>query len=360
MNVRRRDLERGLARAERVIALVERCRPLGAALEQQRLLEAWRRGREETPRWQFVSATALGEVAAGLLRVAELADAWCGWGRLYAGRARELALEAELAEHVGTPGFGARAASRFPVDPGVDGEVARGWAQAWARESGEAERGEPIASDDEQSAESLLSAMRRAVGERRLPFRVVVHADLLSAAATGDGIIVVRGGARYRRFEVERIVRHEIEGHAMPRARAKAESSGLFSVGTAGGSDDEEGRALLLEQRSGCLSPERRAELGRRHLAALAVRDGADFVETVRLVRELGGDVEQAVLIATRVHRGGGLAREIVYLTALARVTRLLAPDPDAERWLERGRIALAEVPTLRQLGEPPELMRAA
>lgn len=359
MTVRRRDLERGLAHAERVIALAERCRPTNARHELERVLEGWRRGHERAPAWQFAPAAGLADVCTGLEQVARHAETCCGWGRLYADRARELAVEAELAERVGTPGFAAQAARRYPVEPGQDGETARTWAEAWAVESPSAERGEAVRSDDEHRPESLISAMRRAVGEHRLPFRVVVHDDLLSAAATGDGIIVVRGGARYRRFDVERIVRHEIEGHALPRTRARSESSALFSVGTAGGSDDEEGRALLLEERSGCLGAERRAELGRRHLAAIAVRRAADFVETVRLLLGLGADVEQAVLIANRVHRGGGLAREIVYLTALARVGRLLVADPEAERWLERGRIAVGAVPVLRELGEPPELMRA-
>ena len=151
---------------------------------------------------------------------------------------------------------------------------------------------------------------------------------------------------------------HEIHGHALPRARPRHEPLGLFAVGTAGGSDDEEGRALLLERRAGCLGAHRRAELARRHLAATALRNGADFSETVRLLLATESSIDEALAIAARAHRGGGLGREIVYLTALARVGRILEVDPDVETWMERGRIAAHAVPILRTLGAPPDLFR--
>jgi len=358
MSLARRDLERGLREAERTIALSERCRPLDAG-EPLRVLEAWRAGREVGASARFAPPPAWGALRRNLERLAEQAEPCGGFGRLYAERARELGVEVGLVEQIGTPGFHRAAAGRYPVDPGSDGQRALEWALAWAREDDRTDAGLVVASDDGHRADSLLSAMRRAVGQRRLPFRVEVRADLLSAAATGDGVIVVRGGARYSVSEVARIVTHEIEGHALPRARARLERAGLFALGSAQGSDDEEGRALLLEERAGLLGPRRRAELGRRHLAALAVREGADFVETVRLILGQGAALEQAVGIGLRVHRGGGLAREIVYLTALSRVRRAFDTDPEAEGFLERGRIAVRAVPLLRELGEPPEVLTA-
>ena len=349
-------IERGLARAERSIALIERCRPLGARTECARLAEAWKRGQELDPAWSFAPLVDLGGLRASLEAIATRTEKWEGVFPLLAARARELAIEAELAEQIGAHRFEVHAARRFPVDAGVDGDQALSWARQWAWDRGGRDAGDGIASDDESNTQSLISLMRQAVGERRLPFRVVVRPDLVSLAATGDGVIVIRSGARLLGSESERIVRHEVDGHAMPRARAKRERLGIFAVGTAVGSDDEEGRALLIEQRAGCLGTERRAELGQRHLAALAVKRGANFVETVRLLRRLGTAIDPAIAISMRVHRGGGLAREIVYLTALARVTRHFAADPAAEDLLERGRIAVAAVPLLREI----ELAHAA
>lgn len=357
MSIRRRDLERGLARAERTIALVDRCRPLGLAEEWSRVRHEWSRGNEIAPSFVYAPTPSLEELRAGLESVAEKSRLLGGWGALYADRAAELSLEATLGARVGTADFPRLAALRHPVDVGPDGAQASRWAAEWTREPPDADPDLGVPSDDGADSRSLLSAMRKAVGELRLPFRVLVSRELLAAAATGEDVILVRAGARYRDWEVERIVQHEIVGHALPRARARSEALGLFALGTARGSDDEEGRALLAERRAGCLGARRRAELGRRHLAALSVRQGADWVETARQLRGQGASLDEALVVASRVHRGGGLGRELVYLVALSRVARAIEADPTVERWLERGRVAVDAVPVLRALGEPPEVL---
>ncbi len=352
--VRCRDLERLLLSAERTISLIDRCRPRNADTEQARLLAAWRRGVFEPPRFVYAPSVDLSALCQGLSEVAERALSFGPWGDLYAARAQELAREAEIVSHVGTAGLVNAARLRFHDPVGHEASQAASWANEWARLPTPERNDLGASSDDPRDPASLLSAMRSAVGEHRLPFRVVAR-PLMSAAATGDGVIVVRSGGHYRADEVRRIVVHEVEGHALPRARARAEAIRLFALGTAGGTDDEEGRALLLEERAGCFGDRRRAELGRRHLAALALRAGADWVETVRLLLDLGAPVASALAVASRVHRGGGLAREVVYLPALARIRHALEIDPSLERWLERGRIALSAIVTLKQLGDPPE-----
>jgi hypothetical protein len=199
-----------------------------------------------------------------------------------------------------------------------------------------------------------VSAMRRAVGRHRLPFRVLLSADLASAAATGDGVILVRSGLWLRRVDVERVVTHEVDGHALPRHRASGEAVGLLRAGTAGAGDDEEGRALLLERRGGYLDAGRRAELGWRHVAGGAVRQGADFVDTVDRLLELAAPLPLAVRVAARVHRGGGLARELVYVPAFGRVSAALDADPELDDWLRRGRVSVTAAVVLRELGDPP------
>jgi len=58
----------------------------------------------------------------------------------------------------------------------------------------------------------------------------------------------------------------------------------------------------------------RRREIALRHVRARAVARRADFVETTALLEEHGAPLREALRIAARVHRGGGLAREAVYL----------------------------------------------
>ena len=301
----------------------------------------------------------LAELRAALEAVVERVPDHDGWGRLYAERALELALEARAAELTGTAAFAACAAQRFPEDSTAAGRLADEWAADWCRLEPEADPDFPHFSDDERDPFSLVAMMRHAVGTHRLPFRVVVSAELATLAATADGVIFVRARTPHSAAEAERIVVHEIEGHALPRVRSAGEALGLFALGSAGGSDDQEGRALWLEERSGTFDDRRRALLGRRHAAACALRRGASFVDTVELLRDLGSDLRAAIDLASRIHRGGGLGREIVYLPALARVRAAAEAEPWLMSWLERGRVSLAAARTIAALGEPPQLIMA-
>jgi hypothetical protein len=357
MTPRLRDLDRLLGTAERSIALLERCRPRNACGELRRLLDRWSRGHPTAPAFRYAAPVDLSPVQMALETLAETADQAGPWGRLYAQRARELLHEASVVGAIDTPAFRQRAAHRFALVTGPHLAQAQQWARQWCACVAPAEPSSTHCSDDERDGSSLISVLRRAVGRHRLPFRVAVSAELPSAAATGEGVILVRATFRCSVQDARRIALHELLGHAFPRHRAQRELLGLFRVGTAGSAEDEEGRALLLEQRSGLFDERRRVELGRRHLAALAVRAGADFFETVRMLSTLGAPLAQALEIAARCHRGGGLAREAVYLPALARVKDCLQADPELEGWMERGRISLAAASLLRGLGDPPEYL---
>jgi hypothetical protein len=212
----------------------------------------------------------------------------------------------------------------------------------------EREAGELVRSDDENDSRSLVSAMRRAVGARRLPLRVVVMRELSPLAATGEGFVQVAAGRMIAPRDVARTVLHEVEGHAAPGERARTLALSIFAIGTARGADDQEGRALYLERAAGFLDPARRRELALRHVAARAVEEGAAFVDAARLVADLGAPVTDALRIAARVSRGGGLAREVVYLPALLRVDAALRADPHMDAVLSAGRVAVGAVPLLR------------
>jgi hypothetical protein len=197
-------------------------------------------------------------------------------------------------------------------------------------------------SDDDRDPGSLLSRMRAAVAARRLPFRVVVARELASLAATGDGVVQIAAGRALSPGEVARTVLHEIEGHVEPRARAGRALLEIFAVGTARGSDDQEGRALSFERRAGLLVGARRRELALRHIAARSVEQRADFVETVRALGRYCESLPDTLRIAARAHRGGGLARESVYLPALLRHEDAVRRDPGVDRILGAGQVSVA------------------
>lgn len=335
-----RSLCFALLRAQRTVALLERCQPQNMRRELARVQQLWRDGSAAAPVFEYASLRSLQEVRGQLDALAPLID--CGpWGELFAERAAEIASEAELVRALGTPAFLEAARRRYwdPYAAQMDGArtLANQWLDAHVSEAVPAD--EPrYRSDDHAEPNSLVRRIEALIREHRLSFRVQVISNLVPIAATGDDVIAVAEGRWLSANETERVAVHEVLAHALPRAKATAP---LWRLGTAGATDDEEGRALLLEQRQNLMGDERRFSLALRHLAAHALFDGASYVEVVRALLERGCTTDLGVAIAARVFRGGGLGREVVYLPALLRVSEGVLALPELERWLASGRISL-------------------
>jgi hypothetical protein len=352
---RRGAIERLVLLASHEVKLLASLTPLDAHRERERLVSALQAGREVSPRWTYARAThedlrrALDEAERWLAE-----DAETPLDRLYLDRLRELSLEAELCAAAGTTRVGRLARERFAADEGV-ARQASALCASWRAHPAEDPPAARVASDDDDPR-SLLSRMRAEVGRRRLPFTVVIQPSLAPLAATGDGVIFVAPGRPVTDEEVTRTVLHEVVGHACPRARSHESSVALVRAGTARGVDDQEGRALLLEERAGLLGVRRRRQLAARHLACQAMARGAAFADVVReLTAEHEVEPLQAVIVAERVFRGGdgvrpGLGRERVYLEALVRVRAHLEQSPDDEAILAAGQVAVEAAGVLRGL----------
>jgi hypothetical protein len=188
----------------------------------------------------------------------------------------------------------------------------------------------------------------------KLPFAVLARDDLVPLAATGERAILVASGRLVSEEDVRRTVLHEVHGHALPRARAAESRCPVFAMGTARGTDAQEGYALVLEERAGLLGPWRARQLALRHLAALAMGDGASFVDVVSMLINVHQCAyEDAVFICERVFRGGdgvrpGLGRERVYLPAYLAVRAHLDAHPEDARVLGSGQVSVEAAPALR------------
>ena len=331
---------RQLARCEARTALLDRVRPLNLVAERARLVAAAQAGQRPALELWHAARPELGDVRRALADIARGLEPTETEQALLLGRAGELELEAQLAEQVAQPGFRALAASRFAL-PDEHGAL---------REAALALLGLPDAapdaaqllhdSDDARDPLSLLSLLSQRVFAEKLAVRVEVDPGLVPLAAVADGVVRVRAGARLTADVARRIALHEVEGHVLPRALGAA-LGGVFLAGSARASEDEEGRAILLEERAGLLDVVRRRELGRRYLAAASVRQGADFWATFELLRETGAEVTECVELGLRVHRGGGLGRELVYFAGYRRVLAALGAEPRLERVQQSGRVSL-------------------
>jgi hypothetical protein len=369
--------ERLLIEAVRSVRLLGSVVPRNAPQERARILAALEAGQPVLPRWSYARtdhtllrkalARAAGSLAAEPHPVAQL----------YAARARELEVEAALSSEAGTAVLGALARARFrSLSPQAAGEatiLARKWIaeghEALASGTAESDPAEELLPSDAAVPGSLLTRMREEIGRLALPFAVVVQPSLSALAATGERHILIAANRMTRHEDVERTVMHEIEAHAIPRARAAQARLAIFQIGTARGIDDQEGFALVLEERGGWLKPRRKRELAARHLAVEAMDGGATFADALSaLVKEHGLPPSEAVLVAERAFRGGdgtspGLGRERIYLEAFLRVGEHLTKKPTDEAILTSGQVSLDAIAVLGPLvrkGRPTEPPPAA
>lgn len=350
-----------LLHAERSIDLLRRCLPVNAREQTELWLAAHARGEHPRLELRYAAPPRLSPLRTELEAIHRWAEGTALPGPLYGERAAELALDAELAGLVGTPSFAPVARRRHSLKSGREwqgaAELAREYAAlpedpTYCRQPSDRGSSELWArSDDASCPHSLLRLMQQEVGQLRLAVRIISVPVLGSRAACGDGVIYIRSGEILARSTALRIVKHEVHGHAWPRLCARQQRLALFRAGSAGATEDEEGRALLIEERCELLDAARRRELGRRHLAAAAVARGAGAHECVRLLGDLGCAPREALAIYIRVARGGGLCRELEYLPALSRVGSALARDATLEAWLARGRLSLEAAKTLRRAG---------
>ncbi|NRA33708.1 MAG: DUF1704 domain-containing protein [Polyangiaceae bacterium] len=331
--------DRAIIEAERRIALLDRSQPKNAQEELRQTVAHWSRGQPRVPIWSYAALPdgeslreALGAIACELEGPGTLAG-------LYRARVRELMLEAELAAAVGGSSFLSLAQSRYRL-PASDAAPANQLAKLWS-----ADRFSPssplIDCDDGLDPRSLLSRFRAACHQFKLPLRVEIRRGLPSIAAIGDGVVMIREGHQLTNRHRDRLILHEIAAHILPRIAAESAPLGILRVGTAGASQGEEGRAVFIEERASWLDADRRWELAVRHQAATSVLKGADFVAVVRDLIESGATVTEGVGIATRCFRGGGLAREVIYLRGFLEVRDAFALAPELERWFEAGRVSI-------------------
>ena len=341
-------------RATRVLGAVT---PENAAAERARLVRQAEAGRPVVPAWTYARNDRADTRRALEASCARLERERGVLARLHLETARELLLEARIAEAAGTAAIGPLAEARFGDPLGADGAdaaLATSRARAWVAEEPSTEaRG--VISSDARDPGSLVSRLRARVAALGLPFEVVAHPGLASLAAVGERQIFVAEGRPLSARDVERIVVHEIEGHARPRARAANRGLAILIAGTAKGACDQEGYALVLEERGGFLSSARRRELGARHLVVGAMRGGATFADAVQAVIGWGLPPRDAVLVAERAFRGGtgaspGLGRERVYIEAYLRVKARLDAHAADEEVLAAGQIAVREIEAVRGL----------
>lgn len=203
------------------------------------------------------------------------------------------------------------------------------------------------ASDVADRARAELARYRAA--EPDLAANVAVRDDVPGVMVSG-GDLLVGSDVRVSVDRVEALVEHEVGTHIVTAANGRAQPLHLLSVGLPGYEEAQEALALLAEFVTGGLTRQRLETLAARVIAVYCLVAGATFVETFeQLHRHHELAAGRAFHIAMRVHRGGGLTKDVIYLRGLDRLLRHLADGNSLEPLLV-GKLALEHIPVVQEL----------
>jgi len=180
--------------------------------------------------------------------------------------------------------------------------------------------------------------------------RVELRDDMYAGLMVSRGQLLVGSRLRAPASRVTGLLHHEVGTHALTYYNGRAQPMHLLYCGLPGYDELQEGLAVLAEYLCGALSRQRLRLLAGRVLAARLLIGGTGFIDSFRaLHREHGFNQQTAFTIAARIHRGGGLVKDAVYLRGLAHVLEYLAGGGALEP-LFIGKIAAHHVPIVEEL----------
>ena len=185
-----------------------------------------------------------------------------------------------------------------------------------------------------------------------------VRDDMYAGLMVSRGRMYVGAAARIPAARADALLQHEVGTHMVTYYNGRHQPLRLLAIGLPGYDELQEGLAVLGEYLVGGLDAERLRVLAARVIAVHSMIEGAEFVDTWRLLRDHGFTQRAAFTIATRVYRGGGLAKDAMYLRGLAGILDYVAEGCAFDR-LFVGKFAVKHMPVvdellLREVLSPP------
>jgi uncharacterized protein (TIGR02421 family) len=145
--------------------------------------------------------------------------------------------------------------------------------------------------------------------------------DLPAGLMVSGSRLLISRSTNMARHRVEALLSHEIGVHLLTYFNGSAQGLRLFRSGLAGYEGVQEGLAVFAEYLAGGMTRGRVRLIAARVVACAAMLEGASFEETfLVLVRDYGFTEIGAFNLALRLFRGGGLAKDAIYLRGLFEV----------------------------------------
>ncbi len=350
-------LDQDLTRVADAARILPALSATDAARERPELVRCLERGERPMPRVRARAQRVEREVYRALDRGRRAVED-SPLASLYLPRFEELELELSLLEHLGEARHVRPLSARrygtgdepiqFDDGPRALVDVAR---SLLASVEGEPEP-RTIPARASGRDESAVRIGQRVAARAHLDVRVQVEPRLLANAAAGERTMFLADrwfGAR----EAHRLAVHEVLGHLVAAVNGRLQPLGILRVGTAGSFADQEGLAVHLEAASGLMDGHRMRILAGRVVATQRMHAGATFGETaMALHREYGFSADDAIILTERAYRGGGVARDAVYLRAWIEVRNAIQAGQASVDALRMGRVSLRALPLLVPLRE--------
>ena len=178
---------------------------------------------------------------------------------------------------------------------------------------------------------------------------VQIRTDMMGLMVSrGDLLISSRLSLHPER--VDALIHHEVGTHMLTYYNGRKQPLRQLYTGLAGYDELQEGIAVFTEYLSGGLNAARMRLLAARVVAAHCVEEGAEFLDTFRvLVNEHAFMAGTAFDICERVHQGGGFTRDVIYLRGLLRLVEYLRAGGAVEP-LFIGKIAAKHIDIIDEL----------
>jgi uncharacterized protein (TIGR02421 family) len=215
--------------------------------------------------------------------------------------------------------------------------------------------------DGHQVAEAARTmAARYAARDPAFRVRVEIRDDIAAGMMVSSRNLYVSTATRMPASRVTPLLHHEIGVHLLTFVNGSKQGLNIFKRGLAGYEGVQEGLGVFAEWAVGGLTRTRLRLLAARVLAVDAMTDRADFVEVFRLLRgEHGFSSQTAFLIAARVFRGGGFAKDAIYLRGFTNVLDGIAAGEELDLYWY-GKIDRRHLGTVAELAERGLLHRPA
>ncbi|ANT50138.1 flavohemoglobin expression-modulating QEGLA motif protein [Mesorhizobium amorphae] len=175
-------------------------------------------------------------------------------------------------------------------------------------------------------ADAVAAAARDMIAGYRAAYSdfdasVEIRGDLPAGLLVSRNLLLVSRDTNLPPERLTALLSHEIGVHLLTYFNGDAQGLAIFRNGLAGYEGMQEGLAVLAEYLVGGMTAARLRLIAARVIACQAMLAGATFEETFRILhQDFGLDERTAFNVVLRVFRGGGLAKDAIYLRGVVQV----------------------------------------